>query len=192
MFSGPGISAFFQPIRAAGAEAVPAQAVRPLRKAGDDPRGGTENFQDKTESPPAPSVTAGHAAADAFTEDHTALSIPALRALLAGGEGTGGAPASRREEGAAGEDAADAATAAEMPPALRAAAAAYQHAAAVKPPAAPPVPDGFTPPPRDQASAADILLMLAQIEAAGMHEIAVRDGSSIYDTLAALCWSLQR
>ena len=75
---------------------------------------------------------------------------------------------------------------------MRAATAAYQHAATVKPPEVPQVPDGFTPPPRDRASVADILLMLARIEAAGMHQIAVRDGSSIYDTLAALCWSLQR
>lgn len=181
MFSGPGISAFFQPIRAAGTETVPAQAIAALRKVGDETGNGGESFQDKAESHPRPATTDDTSADDAFTKDHTTLSIPALRALLGGEDVAHAAKAEDRDD-----------TAPEIPPAMRAATAAYQHAATVKPPEVPQVPDGFTPPPRDRASAADILLMLARIEAAGMHQIAVRDGSSIYDTLVALCWSLQR
>jgi len=180
MFSGPGISAFFQPLRVAGAEAAPSAAIQPARKAGDDPQRGhaPPHKPDKPEhaAPPAADVAAD------FAEDHTTLSIPALRALLTGETaGTSQPP-----------HAGDSGTGAETPPALRAAAAAYQHAAAARTPDAPAVPAGFMPPPRDQATAADILLMLAQAEAAGIREIAVRDGASIYDTLAALCWSLQR
>lgn len=186
MFSGPGISAFFQPIRAAGTEAVPAQAIAALHKVGDEQKNSARFAKDQEEAAPDTPIEPPPPAADAFTEDHTELSIAALRALLAdthtarAGDDPGRTPA---DQGAA----------AEASPVMQHAAAAYEHAAAARPPApARQHSAGFVPPPRDQATAADILLMLAEIETAGMTRIAVRDGASIYDTLAALCWSLQR
>lgn len=186
MFSGPGISVFFQPIRAAGSEAMPPQAVAPLHKAGDEERG-QQGFHENTENPAAPPAAEKDDGDFAFTEDHTRLSIQALRGLL-GGEQVVDASAAALER----VTAVSAVQESETPSALRDAAAAYRHAAAAKPPAALPAAAGFTPPPRAQATANDILLMLAQIEAAGISSVAVRDGASIYDTLAALCWSLHR
>lgn len=177
MFSGPGISAFFQPIRAAGPEAVPAQAIAALQRTGDEQKNQAYLFEEKDDAP-APPDTAKAAEDDNFTQDHTELSIDALRALLAG--------KALPDPAAAPEPDADAS------PVMRQAAAAYQHAEAVKPFAPVEAKGGFVPPPRDQATASDILLMLAEVETAGIHRIAVRDGASIYDTLAALCWSLQR
>ncbi len=180
MFSGPGISVFFQPLRAAGTETVPPQAIVPPRKVGDEQRG-QESFHEAMASEPQPPRDVEGVSDDVeFSEDHTTLSIQAVRGLL------GGVP------NAAIEDNPQETPEGDAPPALRAATAAYLHAAAARPPDTPHATVGFIPPPRDQASGKDILLMLAQIEAAGIKEIAVRDGASIYDTLTALCWSLQR
>ena len=184
MFSGPGISAFLQPIRAAGTQAAPAQAIAALPKVGDEPKNRNDSPAEK--ETPSPDTAARADAedmrtADAFAEDHTELSIDALRQLLTGKSADTGTPA------------APPAAEQETSPEMRQAAAAYQHAKDAQPAAGlAPNAAGFNPPPRDRATAADILLMLAEIEAAGIHRIAVRDGASIYDTLAALCWSLQR
>lgn len=187
MFSGPGISAFLQPIRAAGTQAAPAQAIAALPKVGDEPKrhddfsAYTEEDPPPPEVPPADATATAAGQADDFAEDHTELSIDALRGLLAGKP--------------VPDDAADVAGVAADPeasPAMRQAAAAYLHAKAIKPPPSAHAAGGFVPPPRDQATAGDILLMLAEIEAAGVGSIAVRDGAAIYDTLAALCWSLRR
>lgn len=181
MFSGPGISAFFQPLRAAGPEAAPTQAITPLRKSGDEqkhPESFTGENTDRAENIPQKTDDGGE---DAFAEDHTTLSIEALRRLLAHTPETGTGTAS--SGGAGADTAGDAQT--------REALAAYHRAEDVRPAMAVlPGMDSFVPPAKDRATAQDILMILAKLENAGVREIAVRDGASVYDTISAMCWSL--
>lgn len=178
MFSGPGISAFFQPLRAAGAEASPAQAVAAARKAGDEQKRHSfladENVEAETDAEPRQPEQSD----DTFTEDHTTLSIEALRRLLAHTPVT-------ETEAETGAMLGDADT--------RDALAAYHRAEDAKPAVtAMPGMDSFVPPAQARATAQDILMILAKLESAGIREIAVRDGASVYDTISALCWSLSR
>ena len=181
MFSGPGISAFFQPLRAAGSEAAPAHAIAATRKAGDEPKH-HESFADENPAFEEADVedTSGVDVVEdggEFAEDHTTLSIEALRRLLAH------TPAAEARTETAEEVVGD--------PDTRDALAAYQRAGEAKPtPAALPGMDVFVPPAKDRATAQDILMILAKLESAGVQEIAVRDGASVYDTISALCWSL--
>lgn len=178
MFSGPGISAFFQPLRAAGSEASPTQAIAATRKAGDEQKRHSfladENAETETAAGNIPPEQAG----DTFTEDHTTLSLEALRRLLAHTPATEPPETEQTAQG-------DADT--------RGALAAYHRAEDTKPVATTmPGMDSFVPPAQDRATAQDILMILAKLESAGIHEIAVRDGASVYDTISALCWSLSR
>lgn len=173
MFSGPGISVFFQPLRAAGAETIPAQAIAALHKTGDEQK----KQQDRTEEKETQErADENHVVPDAF-KDQTHLSIEALRRLLAH------APADDKKAQVLDDTQPSAKT--------RDAFAAYHRAQDAKP-AMKSIPEmaGFTPPPKEQATAQDILLILARLESAGIRDIKVRDGASVYDTICALCWSL--
>lgn len=176
MFSGPGISAFFQPLRAAGPEASPAQAIAATRKTGDEQKRHSFLADEQSEAEVAAQDVQAGSAADVFTEDHTVLSVEALRRLLAH------TPATETQE---------ANTAVSGDADTRDALAAYHRAEDTKPAATTmPGMDSFVPPAQERATAQDILMILAKLESAGIHEIAVRDGASVYDTISALCWSL--
>ena len=176
MFSCPGISVFFQPLRAAGAETIPAQAIAALHKAGEEQKK-QQRPDDEREAPELPEADSAQVPAP---KDQTHLSIEALRRLLAH------TPADHKE----GEENTPDAS---LPADKRDAFAAYHRAADAKPALkSMPEMEGFTPPPKERATAQDILLILAKLESAGIRDIKVRDGASVYDTICAMCWSLSR
>jgi|GEM_PF-1965866 len=190
MFSGPGIGAFFQPIRAAGIETAPTAAIQPLKKAGDEARqfdqdladDAAEDAQQQGSDVGTPVEThAAETRPDDFGADVTHLSIAALRRMLLG-------------------DAAvlpDADESAPVDDVHQAAIAAYHRAEKTAIPAAPAAAQNVDATsqqagavqaevPVDQKSPQYILHMLDVLQGRGYQKVSVPDGVSIYDALAAL------
>jgi hypothetical protein len=174
LFSGPGIGAFFQPIRAAGIGAAPTAAIQPLKKAGDEARQfDAEPEEDQAEQAQQQAAPAVDTAADDFSADVTHLSLAALRRMLLGDAA-----------------AAPAVEAAPVDDAHQTAINAYhraEKAARPLPPSAPhteTAPEGERVP--DPKSPEYILHMLDVLQRGGHQKISVPDGASIYDTLEKL------
>ncbi len=174
MFSGPGLGAFFQPIRAAGIGAAPTAPIQPLKKSGDEARQfDAEPEEDQADEAQQQAPSTADTAADDFSADVTHLSLTALRRLLLG-------------------DAA-AVPAVEVVPVddvHQTAINAYHRAEKAARPTAPAVPHAEAAPEGavvlDPKSPEHVLHMLDILQKQGHQKISVPDGASIYDTLEIL------